>query len=66
MRMSMEEDSIDRVSLGLAVLEYTYMALHKALSVLAKLEGKVRVVHVKYSDTVKNAKIACQNICEKV
>jgi hypothetical protein len=66
MRMSMEEYSIDRIALGKAVLEYTYLALDMALTTLGKMKDKVKIVHVRYADNVKNSKAVCKNICEQV
>jgi hypothetical protein len=66
MRMSMEEKSIDRLALGRAVLDYTRLALDLALQRLKELEGMVKVVHVRYADTVKSSKKMCENICLKV
>eukprot|EP01035_Chromulina_nebulosa_P016957 gene16957-22449_t len=65
MRMSMEEADIDRVALGKAVLDYTRLSLDMAMDSLKRLEGKVKVVHVRYADNVKNPKGTCKDICER-
>jgi len=60
----MENNTIDRASLGRAVLHYTKLSLDSAISVLHSLEGKVKIIHVRYSDTVKIPKEKCKEIIE--
>lgn len=65
MRMSMEEYSIDKEALGQAVLKYTRLALDMAMASLEKMKNKVKVIHVRYADNVKNSKAVCKDICEQ-
>jgi hypothetical protein len=65
MHMSMEESSVDPKSIGKAVLEYSKLSLEKAHATLEKLGDKVKVVHVKYMDTVKDPKSVCQKVYAK-
>lgn len=61
---TMENNSVERTSLGRAVLGYTKSALSAALKTLESLEGSVKVVHVRYTDTVSQPKEECRRICE--
>jgi hypothetical protein len=66
LRVFMEESSIDRHALGKAVVEYTRLSLDMALNTFAKYEKKVKVVHIRYADNVKNPKGCLAEICSKV
>lgn len=66
MHMSMEESSVDAHSIGKAVLEYSKLSLQKAQETIDKLGDKVKVVHVRYMDTVKDPKQLCKQVYEKV
>jgi len=56
MRMAMEEPSVDPMALGRAVLRYTELALQKAEASLSLLGERMRVVHVRYADSVQRPK----------
>lgn len=65
MHMSMEEDSVNAKSIGAAVLKYSKLSLDKAHETLASLGDRVKVVHVRYTDTVKDPKKLCQEVYGK-
>ena len=62
--MMMEPGSINRAALGRAVLQYTRLALDKAFESLKVLETKMKVVHVRYSDSIKSPKDICRRVTE--
>jgi transcriptional regulator len=62
-----EVESIDRVRLGKAVMNFTKKTLEKAEEAFIKLKEKnVNIIHVKYEKLVSNPKSICKNIFEKV
>lgn len=61
----MENSTVDRAAMGRAVLNYTKLALTSAFETLAKLEGKVKCVHVRYADTIKMPKDECKKIVKE-
>ncbi len=65
MRMGMEEASIDPVALGRAVMRYTKLSLDKAEASLQKLGGKLKVIHVRYADNVRNSQQVCRDVFEQ-
>eukprot|EP00597_Dinobryon_sp_UTEXLB2267_P005955 CAMPEP_0170079764 /NCGR_PEP_ID=MMETSP0019_2-20121128/16058_1 /TAXON_ID=98059 /ORGANISM="Dinobryon sp., Strain UTEXLB2267" /LENGTH=407 /DNA_ID=CAMNT_0010293373 /DNA_START=253 /DNA_END=1476 /DNA_ORIENTATION=+ len=65
MRMAMEEASIDPVALGQAVMRYTELALQQAEASLKLLGDRVKVIHVRYADNIKNPKQICRTISEQ-
>jgi hypothetical protein len=66
MNMSLEEASIDSIAIGRAVLNYSRLCLDKAESTIKKLEGKIKVVHVRYADNMKDTKRVCKNVLTQV
>lgn len=66
MHMTMEESSVDRVSIGKAVLKYSKLSLEAAERSIAQLGNKVKMMHVRYMDTVKDPKQLCRQVYEKV
>lgn len=65
LRMGCEEPSIDRNSLGAAVMNYTKVCLVEAEKAFVALGDKFKVVHVRYADTVKSSKQVCVDIYKK-
>jgi hypothetical protein len=62
-----EVESIDRVKLGKAVMNFTKKTLEKAEEALIKLEKKkLKIIHVKYEKIVKNPKKICEEVFENV
>lgn len=61
----LEEYSIDRIMLGKAVLEYSKIAVTRAMQDLEKFSNRVKIVHVKYSDTINHPKDVCRDVCAK-
>eukprot|EP01039_Chlorochromonas_danica_P004123 gene4123-4519_t len=64
MEMGMEEDSIDPILIGKAIMKYSKLCLAKAEASLEKLKGKIKIVHVRYEDNVKKSKDVCKRIFE--
>jgi hypothetical protein len=59
----MDTWTIDRKALGRAVLKYTKLSLDMAQQHI-KENPKLNVVHIKYKDTIKQAKKTCENVCK--
>jgi len=64
----MEGFSIDKEAIGAAVLDYTKRSLDKAFESLEKIKkdksSKLKVVHVRYANNVKNPKKICKQVVE--
>lgn len=62
----MEEWSIDRHLLGKAVMEYSLLALERALKFIDENVRHINVLHVRYVDLVQNPKEICRKILKQV
>ncbi len=60
--MCVEDSSIDLHALGRAVVQYTKLSLEKAEASMAKLGPKLKVIHVRYADNVKDSKGVCKAV----
>ena len=65
LHMGMENHTVDRKALGLAVLEYTRLALDKAAETLASLGNALHAVHVRYADNVRDPMSVCRQILQQ-
>ena len=66
--MSMTSDTwtIDRTALGRAVVEYSDIQLKKAEEFIAKQSSKLHLVHVRYSDIIKDPNKVLRRLSRKV
>ena len=58
--------TIDKHALGAAVMEYTSIALDKAMASVEKASSSMKILHVRYADNVKDPKSICSQVMEKV
>lgn len=66
MRLVTNSETIDRVALGAAVMDYTEVSLEMAEASIAQLGSKLHIVHVRYADNVKNPKAICREVFQQV
>jgi hypothetical protein len=66
MKLIVNSETIDRYALGAAVIEYTAISLEMAEASIAQLSTKLRIVHVRYADNIKNPKAICRQVFEQV
>lgn len=64
MHWVMVPESVNKVALGKAVMNYTRYALDKAFETLDRIGTSMKVVHVRYADNVKNPKDICRLVSE--
>jgi uncharacterized protein YeeX (DUF496 family) len=57
--------TIDKHALGQAVMEYTSIALDKALASVDKASKTMRILHVRYADNIKTPKDICRQVFEQ-
>jgi hypothetical protein len=62
--MVMEKNSINKIALGKAVMNYSELAMKKAIEAIPLVSSKIRIEHVKYTDSVKIPKETCKRIAE--
>jgi hypothetical protein len=62
--MVMERNSINKFALGKAVMNYSELAMKKAMEAIPLIESKIKIEHVRYVDIVKNSKDVCKTIAE--
>ena len=66
MCMFLEEDSVDKLLLGKAVMNYTKRCLEVAEESIKRLGSKFKILHIKYRETVKEPKETCKKVFEMV
>jgi hypothetical protein len=64
MKISVDSWTIDKKALGKAVMEYTFLALEKAIRSIEKAAKTMRILHIRYSDNIKEPKVVCKKIME--
>jgi hypothetical protein len=64
MKLSCDSWTIDKKALGLAVMEYTYLALEKAIDSINKASKTMRIIHIRYADNIKEPKATCQQVMD--
>jgi hypothetical protein len=62
--MVMERNSINKIALGKAVMNYSELAMKKAMEAIPLIESKIKIEHVRYIDIVKNSKSVCKSLAE--
>lgn len=61
----MDANTIDKVALGKAVLEYTRLSLSKAFASIEK-HSSMKILHIRFADNVKNPQSICKQVMETV
>jgi hypothetical protein len=64
--MTINTWTIDRVTLGQAVLAYSVLQIKEAEESIEKLSKRLNIIHVRYEDMIKNPKATCVKLCDKV
>ena len=64
--MTINSWTIDRVTLGQAVLEFTELQIKEAEESIEKLSMRLNIIHIRYADLVKYPKATCVKLCNKV
>lgn len=62
--MVMERNSINKIALGKAVMNYSELAMKKAMEAIPLIKSKINIEHVRYIDIVKSSKEVCKKIAE--
>lgn len=62
--MVMERNTINKIALGQAVMNYSELAMKKAIEAIPIVSSKIKIEHVRYIDIVKNSKETCKRITE--
>ncbi|CAE7605881.1 unnamed protein product [Symbiodinium microadriaticum] len=65
MKLLVDSWTIDKHALGQAVMEYTSIALDKAMASVEKASRTMKILHVRYADNVKDPKNICRQVFEK-
>jgi hypothetical protein len=70
MLMCFEETSVNKFFIGQAVLEYSKLSLQAALQAIDQLQqsnpNQMKIVHVRYADTIKDPKKLCKHVYAEV
>lgn len=66
MNMVVNTWTIDKHALGQAVMEYTSIALDKAIASVEKASETMNILHVRYADNVRAPKDICRQVLDKV
>jgi hypothetical protein len=66
MKFSAEISTIDKHALGRAVLDYSDWCLKRAMASIDKAEKTLKIIHVRYADSIKRPKEMCRLVMEKV
>ena len=66
MHTMMIRQSVDRIALGRAILDYTQMTLERADRFAKKNEDKVKIINIKFKDLIKNPKEVCRLVLNHI
>lgn len=66
MQMGMEESSVNPILVGKAVMNYSKLILQKAEQALINLPPGIKVVHLRYKDTIQEPKNSCKKVIAEV
>ena len=64
MKLSVDSWTIDKKELGLAVMEYTFLSLEKAIRSIEKAGKSMRILHIRYADNIKEPKSICKQVMD--
>jgi hypothetical protein len=64
LKLSCDTWTINKKILGLAVMEYTYLALEKAIDSINKASKTMRILHIRYADNIKEPKATCKQVMD--
>lgn len=63
MKISVDSWTIDKHALGLAVMEYSFLSLEKAIRSIEKATN-MRILHIRYADNIKDPKMVCKQVMD--
>lgn len=64
MRLSVDSWTIDKNAIGMAVMDYTFLSLEKAIRSIEKAGKGLRILHIRYADNIKEPKSVCKQVMD--